>query len=104
MLPSESSIKIKITVESSEGTMSFVNDIAVVRDIRPEAGFKKSGFVFNDKRALNLVATTGHFLADPSCIGVDGLPDEQFVANGENFYFHAFLNLAIDSICPVCGN
>jgi cell wall-associated protease len=47
-LNAESNIKIKITISSSEGEMSFVNALPVVRDIKDEAAFKKSSFVFKN--------------------------------------------------------
>ena len=47
-LYAESSIKIKVTISSSEGELSFENVLPVVRDIKDEAGFKKSRFVFKN--------------------------------------------------------
>lgn len=47
---SESSVKIRVTVISSEGEMSFLNELPVVRDIRTEADFKKNAFVFKNKQ------------------------------------------------------
>ncbi len=46
-LNAESSVKIKVTVTSLEGEMSFVNEIPVVRDVRMESRFKKNTFNFN---------------------------------------------------------
>jgi cell wall-associated protease len=47
-LNAESSIKIKVIISSSEGEMSFENALPVVRDIKDEAAFKKSNFVFKN--------------------------------------------------------
>jgi cell wall-associated protease len=43
----ESSATIKVTVTSTEGELAFLNEVPVVRDIKSEAEFKKSNFVFN---------------------------------------------------------
>jgi cell wall-associated protease len=47
-LNAESSIKIKVTISSSEGVMSFENALPVVRDIKDEVAFKKSSFIFKN--------------------------------------------------------
>jgi hypothetical protein len=52
-LNAESSVSIKVTVTSSEGVMSFINELPVVRDIRGESDFKKNTFTFS-KRPLPL--------------------------------------------------
>ena len=45
----ESSIAIKVTIESNGETRSYVNEIPVVRDIRTEARFARKNFKFTDK-------------------------------------------------------
>lgn len=45
----ESNISIKVTIETNGESRSFINEIPVVREIRPEAKFKKHTFQFADK-------------------------------------------------------
>ena len=45
----ESNIKMKVTLTGTEGEMSFLNELPVVRDVRGDVGFKKNNFLFNKK-------------------------------------------------------
>lgn len=45
-MSAESTIKMKVTLNSEEGELNFLNEVSVARDIRPEAAFKKIGFEF----------------------------------------------------------
>ena len=44
----ESTIGLRVTIETQEGSESFVNEIPVVRDIKNEETFNKVKFVFKD--------------------------------------------------------
>lgn len=45
----ESDVAIRVTIETNGESQSFTNEIPVVRDLRQDAKFRKSTFVFADK-------------------------------------------------------